>query len=182
MAARKLFPRGAQSSPLFSRLTRLDGVGPGRVGQRLPQAGVLDRPRAGGRGERWTLLILREVFLGHRRFDEFVGGVGVTRTVLTNRLRKLVAHGLLERHRYQQQPDRYEYLPTAKGLGLAHVVVQLMHWGDEHYPHPAGPPRRLLHHDCGGELAVRCRCIRCGAEPDAIDSEVNPALQDLISG
>lgn len=129
-------------------------------------------------GERWTLLILRDVFVGHRRFDEFIDTVGVTRTVLTNRLRKLVAHGVLERRRYQQRPDRYEYLPTAKALQLAPVIAQLMRWGDEHYAHPAGPPRRLLHHGCRGEVEVSCRCKGCGAEVDAsdIETELNPAL------
>jgi DNA-binding HxlR family transcriptional regulator len=129
-------------------------------------------------GERWTLLILRDAFLGHRRFEEFTDSLGITRTVLTNRLRKLVAHGMLERQRYQERPERYEYRPTAKALGLAPVIAQLMHWGDEHYPHPAGPPRRLLHRDCGGDLAVNWQCKDCGAEPDAgaIDSELNPKL------
>jgi DNA-binding HxlR family transcriptional regulator len=128
-------------------------------------------------GERWTLLILRDVFLGRTRFDEFAESLGITRTVLASRLRKLVDHGLLERSRYQERPDRYEYLPTAKALGLAPVVAHLMHWGDEHYPHPAGPPRRLLHSECGGELAVVCHCTRCGVEPeiDRVESELNPA-------
>ena len=135
-------------------------------------------------GERWTLLILRDAFLGHRRFEEFTDSLGITRTVLTNRLRKLVAHGMLERVRYQERPERYEYLPTTKALGLAPVIAQLMHWGDEHYPHPAGPPRRLLHHDCGGDLTVSWNCVKCGTEPtaDDIDSELNPALLKSRSG
>ena len=130
-------------------------------------------------GERWTLLILREVLLGNRRFEEFIENLGITRTVLTNRLRKLVEHGLLERHRYQQRPDRYEYLPTAKAYGLFPVLAQLLSWGDEHYPHPAGPPRRLLHHGCGGELEVTYRCRRCDTTPPPVevDSETNPALR-----
>jgi DNA-binding HxlR family transcriptional regulator len=134
-------------------------------------------------GERWTLLILRDVFLGHRRFEDFTDSLGITRTVLTNRLRKLVAHGVLERRRYQERPERYEYLPTAKALGLAPVIAQLMHWGDEHYPNPAGPPRRLLHHGCGGDLAVNWCCEQCGAAPgpDEIDSELNPALRGSVS-
>ena len=129
-------------------------------------------------GERWTLLILREVFLGSRRFEEFIENLGITRTVLTNRLRKLVEHGLLERRRYQQRPDRYEYLPTAKVEGLFPVLVQLLHWGDEHYPHPAGPPRRLLHRGCEGDLELRYHCRRCDATPglDEVDTEANPAL------
>lgn len=131
-------------------------------------------------GERWTLLIVREVFLGTCRFEEFVDNLGVTRTVLANRLDKLVEHGLLERHRYQQRPDRYEYRPTAKAGGLLPVLAHLMHWGDEHYPHPVGPPRRLLHHGCGGELEFSYRCPRCETTPapHEVDAVLNPALQD----
>jgi DNA-binding HxlR family transcriptional regulator len=130
-------------------------------------------------GERWTLLILRDALLGHRRFDEFTDSLGITRTVLSNRLRKLVDHGLLRRQLYQDRPERYEYVPTPKALGLAPVIAQLMHWGDEHYPHPAGPPRRLLHQDCGGDLEVTWQCAECGSEPAAneIGSELNPALR-----
>jgi DNA-binding HxlR family transcriptional regulator len=130
-------------------------------------------------GERWTLLILRDALLGQRRFEGFTDSLGITRTVLSHRLRKLVDHGLLDRRRYQERPERYEYLPTPKAFGLTPVIAQLMHWGDEHYPHPAGPPRRLLHHDCGGDLAVSWQCTECGAEPaaDEIDSELNPAVQ-----
>lgn len=129
-------------------------------------------------GERWTLLILRDLYLGRRRFDEFTDSLGITRTVLAGRLRKLVEHGLLERRLYQDRPERYEYLPTPKALALAPVLAHLMHWGDEHYPDPAGPPRRLRHLDCGGDLAVACRCTRCGAEPEIaeIETELNPAL------
>jgi DNA-binding HxlR family transcriptional regulator len=131
-------------------------------------------------GERWTLLIVREAFLGTCRFEEFVDNLGITRTVLTNRLDKLVEHGLLERHRYQQRPDRYEYRPTAKAGGLLPVLAHLMQWGDEHYPHPVGPPRRLLHHGCGGELEFSYRCPRCETTPapHEVDAVLNPALRE----
>lgn len=130
-------------------------------------------------GERWTLLIIRDVFFGTRRFDELMVSVaGVTRTVLASRLRKLVEHDLLERRLYQERPERYEYYPTVKTLDLAPAVAHLMRWGDAYYPHPAGPPRRLLHQDCNGELEVVCRCTTCGSdvEPSAVGSELNPAL------
>jgi DNA-binding HxlR family transcriptional regulator len=134
-------------------------------------------------GERWTLLIVRDVLLGSRRFEEFIENLGVTRTVLSDRLSKLVEHGVLERHRYQQRPERYEYLPTAKAYGLYPVIATLMRWGDEHYPHPAGPPRRMLHHDCGGELEFYQHCRRCAATPgpDEVDSQLNPALRSSAS-
>ncbi|MGQ0843152.1 MAG: winged helix-turn-helix transcriptional regulator [Sporichthyaceae bacterium] len=133
-------------------------------------------------GERWTLLILRDVLFGKRRFDELsVSVAGVTRTVLASRLRKLVEHGLLERRLYQERPERFEYLPTAKAIDLAPALAHLMRWGDEYYPHPAGPPRRLLHRECGGDVETACRCLRCGRDVDArqVDGPVNPALLSL---
>ncbi len=136
-------------------------------------------------GERWTLLILRDVFFGTRRFDELsVSVAGVTRTVLASRLRKLVEHGLLERRLYQERPERYEYYPTVMTLDLAPAVAQLMRWGDQYYPHPAGPPRRLLHRNCGGEIEIVCRCVDCGNDVAAgeVDSELNPAALPLHGG
>ncbi|WP_407345334.1 winged helix-turn-helix transcriptional regulator [Pengzhenrongella phosphoraccumulans] len=129
-------------------------------------------------GERWTLLILRDVFTGIRRFDELVHSLGIARTVLTRRLDALVADGVLERRAYQARPVRYEFVPTAKGQELVDVVALLMRWGDTHYPHPAGPPRQLLHHDCGGHAVPHLACSDCGQELDLnnIEARLNPAL------
>ncbi len=129
-------------------------------------------------GERWTLLILRDVFLGVGRFDELVASLGVTRTVLTHRLRKLVDEGVLERHRYQERPDRFSYHLTDKGRALLPVLVGLLRWGDAHYAGPAGPPRRLLHRGCGGELTETSTCGRC-ADPVGfadVDAPLSPAF------
>ncbi|MFC4149590.1 winged helix-turn-helix transcriptional regulator [Micromonospora mangrovi] len=113
-------------------------------------------------GERWTLLILRDVLLGRCRFDELAESVGVPRTVLTRRLTRLVEHGVLERRPYQRRPDRFEYVPTPKGRELFPVVALLMMWGDRHYPAEGGPPRALLHRGCGGRLTERFSCASCG--------------------
>jgi DNA-binding HxlR family transcriptional regulator len=128
-------------------------------------------------GERWTLLILRDVFLGLRRFDELVDSLGITRTVLTHRLRKLVEEEVLERRRYQDRPERFEYHPTDKGRALRSVMVTLMHWGDEYYSGPDGPPRLLRHRGCGGQLAESFTCAQCGAALrfDDVDSSLNSA-------
>jgi DNA-binding HxlR family transcriptional regulator len=123
-------------------------------------------------GERWTLLILRDVFAGRRRFDDLVESLGITRTVLTNRLRKLVEDGVLERHCYQRNPERYEYHPTEKGRALFPVIAHLMQWGDRYYPEPAGPPRLLLHRDCGGRLRSALVCEEC--HRPAGEGEVEP--------
>jgi DNA-binding HxlR family transcriptional regulator len=128
-------------------------------------------------GERWTLLILRDLFLGVDRFDALVAGLGVTRTVLARRLTHLVDEGVVERRRYSERPERFSYHPTAKGQELLGVLALLMQWGDRHYPHPAGPPRLLLHRGCGGALDPHLHCDRCGdrLDPADIDAPAGPA-------
>jgi DNA-binding HxlR family transcriptional regulator len=115
-------------------------------------------------GERWTILILRDAFLGVRRFDEFQRSLGVARNVLATRLQRLVDAGLLERVRYQERPERHEYRLTAMGIDLWPTVVALMQWGDRHLAGADGPPLRLEHRDCGGEMTDRRLCAACGAE------------------
>ena len=91
-------------------------------------------------GERWTLLIVRDAFLGRRRFDEFQESLGIARNILTDRLQKLVDHGIFERVRYQERPKRYEYQLTDKGRDLRVPLLALMQWGDQ--PLSPTPPRR----------------------------------------
>src|SRR5262245_60907047 len=94
-------------------------------------------------GERWTLLIVRDALLGLRRFDEFQQSLGVARNVLTDRLTRLVAEGILERTAYSERPPRFEYRLTEKGRELAVPVLALMQWGDRHLsPEPPRVARR----------------------------------------
>lgn len=125
-------------------------------------------------GERWTLLIVRDVLLGVRRFDDFQRSLGVARNVLTDRLGRLVEAGVLERVPYQQRPARYEYQLTEIGRELAVPVVGLMQWGDRHLAGPAGPPRLARHRDCGGELRATLACTGCDRSVSAGDVEVVP--------
>src|SRR3954462_7637079 len=83
-------------------------------------------------GERWTLLVLRDAFLGVRRFDDFQRSLGVARNILQARLERLVDEGLLERQPYQERPPRYEYRLTEKGIELWPAIVALMKWGDRY--------------------------------------------------
>jgi DNA-binding HxlR family transcriptional regulator len=92
-------------------------------------------------GERWTLLIVRDACLGLRRFEEFHESLGVARNVLTDRLNRLVDEGILERVRYSERPERYEYRLTAKGRELNVALTALRQWGDEHLSEK--PPRLL---------------------------------------
>jgi len=121
-------------------------------------------------GERWSLLIVRDVFLGLRRFDELQADLGVARNVLQSRLTRLVEQGVLERKLYQERPARYEYRLTEKGLDLWPTLVSLMQWGDR-YAAPAGGPAVVLEHrGCGGRVDEHRVCARCGERQQARDS------------
>ncbi len=121
-------------------------------------------------GERWTILILREAFLGTSRFDDFQRNLGIARNVLQTRLERLVGEGILKKVPYQRRPARHEYRLTAKGVDLWPVIVALLKWGDRHAA-PDGPPVTLVHKQCGGEVDDRRRCMRCNAELEAWDVE-----------
>ena len=83
-------------------------------------------------GERWTLLIVRDVFLGLHRFDQFQESLGIARNVLTDRLNWLVDEGILKRVRYSDQRERYEYRLTTKGKDLLLPLTALREWGDKY--------------------------------------------------
>jgi DNA-binding HxlR family transcriptional regulator len=121
-------------------------------------------------GERWTLLIVRDSFLGIRRFEDFQRNLGIARNVLQTRLERLVDEGILKRERYQERPERYEYKLTRKGVDLWPVVVSLLQWGDKHV-HPDAPPVVLVHRGCGGRVDERRMCAECGAALEAWDVE-----------
>lgn len=129
-------------------------------------------------GERWSILIVREALLGTARFDEFLGSLGIARNVLTGRLSLLVDAGVLERVRYQQRPDRFEYRLTPMGRSLAVPILALMHWGDDHLAGPEGPPRLVRHTGCGGPVRERFVCTECGQvlQPGQIDVVPGPGL------
>ena len=91
-------------------------------------------------GDRWTLMILRDAFLGVRRFEVFQARLGISRSIVTERLNTLVAEGVLERRPYQDRPIRHEYRLTDKGLDLHPVIMAIVDWGDRHYAGAAGPP------------------------------------------
>lgn len=113
-------------------------------------------------GEKWSLLVLREVFSGVRRFDDLRRRTGAPRQVLSARLGTLVAAGLLRRHPYREpgQRSRYEYRLTRAGMDLYPVLVSLLRWGDRYLVQPTGGPSvELTHRDCGEpvDLVLRCR-------------------------
>jgi DNA-binding HxlR family transcriptional regulator len=125
-------------------------------------------------GERWSLLIVREILLGVRRFDEIQSDLGIARNVLQTRLRHLEEQGVVERRLYQERPARHEYMLTEKGLDLWPTMVALMAWGDEHARIPAGKPVVLEHRGCGGEVDDHLMCRECGARMSVRDVRALP--------
>jgi DNA-binding HxlR family transcriptional regulator len=124
-------------------------------------------------GERWTLLIVRDAFLGLRRFDEFQRSLGVSRNVLSDRLDRLVDSGVLERVPYHERPPRYEYRLTDRGRDLYPVIFGLMRWGDRHAA-PDGPPRVVLHRGCDGTPDEHMVCAKCGEPLTVRQVETRP--------
>jgi DNA-binding HxlR family transcriptional regulator len=113
-------------------------------------------------GERWTMLILREAFLGRHRFDEFQQGIGIARNILSSRLRDLVRDGILDRVRSDGGNGRIEYRLTKKGFDLYPVLIAMMRWGDLWLSDESGPPMTLIHRNCGAKTSVDLVCSQCG--------------------
>ncbi len=116
-------------------------------------------------GEWWSLLIVRDAFLGVRRFDDFQVRLGISRNILTERLNNLVATDILRRVPYEDHPPRSEYRLTAKGRDLWHALTAMRQWGDR-WAAPAGPPLKLKHTACGHVVQVVAVCSHCGKPLD----------------
>lgn len=114
-------------------------------------------------GEWWTLLILRDAFLGCTRFEDFQKRLGIARNVLSARLNTLVEADVLERVAYQERPERFEYLLTASGKELFPVVTGIRQWGDK-WLSEGEPPLVLEHLECGHEAWFVPKCSHCGGE------------------
>jgi DNA-binding HxlR family transcriptional regulator len=126
-------------------------------------------------GERWTLLIVRDAFMGARRFEDFQRRTGMARNVLTDRLNSLVEDGIFTRVPYQEHPVRHEYRLTEKGIDLWPVVVSLLQWGDRHV-YPGRAPVLLVHKGCGGAVDDHRICQTCGARLGARDVVARPGI------
>jgi DNA-binding HxlR family transcriptional regulator len=112
-------------------------------------------------GEWWSMLILRDAFLGVTRFDDFQRRLGIARNVLTSRLTHLVEAGVLRKVPYQDHPPRYDYRLTEKGVALWPVLTTMRQWGDE-WAAPDGPPIELVHTACGDRAVGELVCSACG--------------------
>lgn len=112
-------------------------------------------------GDRWTLVVLSECFLGVRRFESFKERLDIPRTTLSTRLQRLEDHGVLERRLYQKGPDRHEYRLTEKGRALYPVLSTIVTWGDTYYSDAAGPPIVRKHLNCGHDIQPILACPEC---------------------
>ena len=127
-------------------------------------------------GERWTLLIVRDVFLGLRRFDQLQESLGIARNVLTDRLNRLVEEEILERVRYSERPDRYEYRLTPKGRELNIALIGLRQWGDKYL---SEKPPRLLRRKADRRPVIAA-LVPKGADvlrPDDVETVPGPGLK-----
>lgn len=119
-------------------------------------------------GDRWTILVIREGFMGTRRFEDYQRNLDCARNVLTDRLNRLVEAGVMRKERYQEHPPRYEYRLTRMGVELWPATMALKSWGDRYFAEQ-GKPVLVLHRDCDGEIDDRMHCSRCGAELEPSD-------------
>lgn len=125
-------------------------------------------------GDRWSLLILRDCFMRVRRFEDFHDRLGIARPILTDRLRKLVANFVLTRVAYQQNPTRYEYRLTQKGIDLYPVIMAMVHWGNVHMADRKGRPLLHRHNACGHDFDPVMACSECGEEIAARQVSIRP--------
>jgi DNA-binding HxlR family transcriptional regulator len=125
-------------------------------------------------GDRWTLVILRQAFNGIKRFEDFQSTLGISRSLLSDRLARLVEAGVMRREPYKDSVrTRDRYRLTDKGVDLYPVLMALREWGDR-YMAEDGPPLEIRHKDCGGHPTLELRCSECGEEVGARDAEARP--------
>jgi DNA-binding HxlR family transcriptional regulator len=145
----------------------LDLRGDATQRRRLPGLELLQRPRPSSIaatlqvvGDRWSALIIRELFYGSKRFDEFQQHLGIATNILSQRLQRLVEHGIVARRAYLLRPPRHEYRLTDKGLDLYPVPLSMLAWGDRWLSN-GKPPVRLTHLRCGKRLSLLLSCSEC---------------------
>jgi DNA-binding HxlR family transcriptional regulator len=125
-------------------------------------------------GEPWSPLILRDVYVGITRFEELQRELGISRKVLTERLKWLVEAEVLERHRYSEHPPRHEYRLTDRGRELCDLLTVMVRWGDRWLAGEAGPPVLYRHRACGEIAHVAPCCSVCGEPMHSTDLDVEP--------
>jgi DNA-binding HxlR family transcriptional regulator len=128
-------------------------------------------------GERWTLLIIRDCFLGVSRFNDFLAHLDVPKAILSARLEKLVASGILRKRKYG--PRQYDYLLTERGAMLFPIVYGFAVWGDTYHAPSKGRRRVFSHTTCGNDLDARGVCPTCKTfvAPDDVEIRNGPGAE-----
>ncbi len=121
-------------------------------------------------GDEWTIMILREMFLGSRRFDDFLRQTGMSSHLLSKRLRKLENQGVIRREPYSKTPPRDEYRLTAMGRELWPVIIALKQWGDRWLSNEE-PAVKIVHKGCGHVTQPQMTCPKCETPMAAHDAE-----------
>ncbi len=129
-------------------------------------------------GDRWTMLILRNAFMGVRRFDAFQSILGVTRHVLSNRLKLLTENDILTKVPYQDRQERFEYRLTEKGIDLYPLLMSLIKWGDKWMDQGFGAPLEYVHKSCGNKFTPLIVCSECGESitPKTVTPMMGPGM------
>lgn len=120
-------------------------------------------------GDTWSILIIRDACMGISRFDDFQRHLGVARNVLSNRIKKLMAAGILVRVEYSEKPLRFEYKLTEKGSELWVLIAVLRQWGDRWIAPEGKAPFTVSHKNCGGTLDAKVECNACSANVKFLD-------------
>lgn len=123
-------------------------------------------------GDRWTMLILRNAFMGVRRFDDFQRSLGLTRHVLSERLKRLVEHEILVKVPYVQRQERFEYQLTDKGLDLYPIILAMVQWADKWMDLGMGKPLEFTHKSCGKKINPKVVCSECNDQIHVQDVRV----------
>lgn len=121
-------------------------------------------------GDRWTLLVIRGVFRGLRRFSQLQEDLGIAKNLLSDRLQKLVEADILHKVPYQERPLRHEYHLTERGRELSPALIAMMRWGDR-WCSDGERPVVLNHSACGTEVSLAVSCPNCGVEVPATEIE-----------
>lgn len=134
-------------------------------------------------GEKWSLLVVRELMSGCTKYAEIVHNTGVPRDILTRRLRSLERSGIIYRHLYNEQPPRYDYRLAEAGEQLHGLLVMLRHWGDV-YARNDPENTATVRHDCTAKLKPELRCADCGEvlHPGSVTSDRELRRSELSVG
>lgn len=137
-------------------------------------------------GDEWVLIVLRELFQGPQKFDELQKKTTAATNILTNRLTRMIATGIVVKVPYQDRPPRYTYRLTKAGLALMPVALELMRYAEEWMPSELGSPLQLRHLGCGKVTRAGQVCSECGepisiknARLEARDTEAGENAQPL---